>query len=259
MKLKSLIPLAAILVAALPAAAATTPNVSAANSATAKTAAGSTVTSNSSANSTTPKADATHISGQYIESRTADVYTGPCFANSEVNLTGKQAVMAWHVDRGVWNGVTLDGLNVVAVVRANATLGDPFSNPYPAKTLFIVDETAAQAQRDALVQFAQSQAAGLLNDVVALQTAPISFATMVNGEHGSATLKAGNLVAVTSRAADDRDLLCHNEEVYYPPLAANLTHSMPAVATESAYTGKLLGVTWSESYRRGVFVGAFAE
>src|SRR2546422_3612210 len=25
------------------------------------------------------------ISGQYIEARTADVYTGPCFANSEVN------------------------------------------------------------------------------------------------------------------------------------------------------------------------------
>jgi hypothetical protein len=244
MKLKSLIPFAAILLAALPAAAATAPN---------------SATPNSSPKTTTAKADATHIVGQYIESRTADVYTGPCFANSEVNLAGKQAVMAWHVDRGVWNGVTLDGLNVVAVVRANATLGDPFSNPYPAKTLFIVDETAAQSQRDALVQFAQSQANGLLNDVVAVQTAPISFATMVNGERGSATLKAGNLVAVTSRAADDRDLLCHNEEVYYPPLAANLTHSMPAVATESAYTGKLLGVTWSESYRRGVFVGAFSE
>lgn len=236
MNFKSLAPFATILLAALPAAAAAP-----------------------AANSNTAAPQAAHITGQYIESRTADVYTGPCFANSEVNLAGKQAVMAWHIDRGVWNGVALDGMNVVAVVRGSGTFGDPYSNPYPAKALFIVDETAAQPQRDALVQFAQAQANGLLNDVVAVQTAPITFATMINGEHGSASLKAGNLVTVTSRAADDRDLLCHNEEVYYPPLAANLTHSMPAVATESAYSGKLLGVTWSESYRRGVFVGAFAE
>lgn len=236
MKHKSIIHFAAILIAAVPAAAAT------------------------KAPAAQPAAPhAARITGQYIESRTADVYTGPCFANSEVNLAGKQAVMAWHVDHGVWNGVALDGLSVVAVVRGSGTFGDPYSNPYPAKTLFIVDGTTTQPQRDALVQFAQSQADGLLNDVVAVQTAPITFATMINGEHGSASLKAGNLVTVTSRAADERDLLCHNEEVYYPPLAANLTHSMPAVATESAYTGKLLGVTWSESYRRGVFVGAFAK
>ena len=29
----------------------------------------------------------TTISGDYLEVRTGDVYTGPCFANAEVNLT----------------------------------------------------------------------------------------------------------------------------------------------------------------------------
>ena len=199
------------------------------------------------------------ISGQYIESRTADVYTGPCFAMAEVNLAGKQAVMAWHVDHGTWNNISLDGLSVVAVVRSNSTLGDPYSNPLPAKALFIVDDAATQPQRDALVQFAQSQSDGLLNDVVAVRAEHIDFATNVGGAHGASSLKAGNLVTVISRAADERDLLCHNEQIYYPPLAANLTHSMAAVATESAYRGNQLGVTWSESYRRGVFVGSFAE
>jgi hypothetical protein len=206
-----------------------------------------------------PKQATSKISGQYIESRTADVYTGPCFAMAEVNLAGKQAVMAWHVDQGTWNNVALDGLSVVAVVRSNSTLGDPYSNPLPAKTLFIVDDAATQAQRDALVQFAQSQSDGLLNDVVATRAEHIDFAMNVGGAHGASSLKAGNLVTVISRAADERDLLCHNEEIYYPPLATNLTHSMAAVATESAYRGNQLGVTWSESYRRGVFVGSFAE
>src|SRR5207302_2873524 len=98
-----------------------------------------------------------HLSGEYIESRTADVYTGPCFANSEVNLTGQEAVLAWHVEKGTWGAVNLDGLSVAAIVRASATLGDPFSNPLPAKAVMIVDERANAAQREALVSFAQAQ------------------------------------------------------------------------------------------------------
>ena len=75
------------------------------------------------------------ITGKYIEARTADVYTGPCFANSEVNLTGQEAVLGWRVDKGVWGDVKLDGLSIVAVVRANSTLGDPYASPLPAKTM----------------------------------------------------------------------------------------------------------------------------
>ena len=199
------------------------------------------------------------ISGQYLESRTADVYTGPCFANSEVNLTGHEAVLAWRIDKGSWGNVPLDGLAVVAVVRASATLGDPYANPLPAKTVFIVDARAREAQRAALVSFAQAQTAGLLADVVAIESAPIRFAVDVSGRHGYVTLEAGNLVRVSTRAISSADHLCHNEEVYYPPLAANLKHAMPAVATQSAYRGNHLGVNWNDSGRRGAFVGTFSR
>ncbi len=70
-----------------------------------------------------PKPQAPQITGQYLESRTADIYTGPCIANSETNLAGKQAVMAWHIDQGTWTNVDLSGLTVVAVVNATDTLG----------------------------------------------------------------------------------------------------------------------------------------
>src|SRR5215472_13902870 len=114
-----------------------------------------------------------HVSGEYVESRTADVYTGPCFANSEVNLTGKEAVLAWHVDRGVWQNVSLDGLSVAAVVRATATLGDAFSNPLPAKAVLILDKRATPEQREALANFAQAQGGRLLANVVATEVQPI--------------------------------------------------------------------------------------
>ena len=57
------------------------------------------------------------IKGNYVEVRSADVYTGPCFANAEVGLEGKQAILAWRVSQGSWKGVSLDGLSVVAVSR----------------------------------------------------------------------------------------------------------------------------------------------
>src|SRR3954452_9982482 len=52
------------------------------------------------------------ISGDYLEARTSDVYTGPCFANAEVNLAGKEAVLAWNVRQGAWKGVPVEGLSV---------------------------------------------------------------------------------------------------------------------------------------------------
>src|SRR5207253_7174781 len=48
------------------------------------------------------------IAGDYLESRSADVYTGQCFANGEVGLTGDQAILAWHIRSGSWDGVKLE-------------------------------------------------------------------------------------------------------------------------------------------------------
>jgi hypothetical protein len=197
-----------------------------------------------------------HVSGEYIESRTADVYTGPCFANSEVNLTGQEAVLAWHVDKGTWESVSLDGLSVAAVVRANATLGDAFSNPFPAKAVLIVDQRANAAQRAALVDFAQAQAGKLLSNVVATETRPIRF-TVDASKHGTASLEVGDLAQITTRAITEADEICHNEDVYYQPLVSHLTHAMPAVASKSSYRGNHLGSTWNESNRRSAFIGTF--
>jgi hypothetical protein len=196
------------------------------------------------------------ISGDYVEFRNADVYTGPCFANSEMGLTGDDAVLAWHVREGVWAGVPLRELSVVAVVRASATLGDLSENPLPVKTLFLVDERANDAQRAALVEFAQAQAPGLLNDVLAIQAQPISFSI---ARHGWTTVQAGNLLHLATRALVESDQICHNEVVYYPPLAQHLAHSLPVVAESCSYTGNSLGVTWNDSGRRSSFVGSFAE
>lgn len=199
------------------------------------------------------------ISGDYIETRSADVWTGPCVANGEVNLAGDQAILAWRVSRGTWKGVSLEGLSVVGVVKANATLGDEYNNPYPAKAVVIVDENACAEQQKALIEFAQSMAGELLKNVVRVDVAPIKVEVSGHDGHYSKTLvQAGKLAGIQTRSISSKDHLCGNEDVYYQPLVA-MTHSMPAVAELDQYNGASLGASWTVHGKRSAFVGSFAR
>src|SRR6266478_1057806 len=113
------------------------------------------------------------ISGDYLESRTCDVWTGPCFANAEMNLGGKNAVLAWKVEQGTLDTVRLDGLSVVAVVHASDTLGQEQTGP--TKAVLIVDAKASDAQRAALIRLAKQQGGMLVGNVVAVESAPVDL------------------------------------------------------------------------------------
>ena len=196
------------------------------------------------------------INGDYIEVRSADVYTGPCFANGEVGLVGNEAILAWRVKEGSWKGTSLNGLSVVAVVKANATLGDPYHSPYPAYAVLIVDQRATSRQRKALAEMAQSAAGRLLDHVVLMEKAPIEL-EIASGDHpASARLSAGNFARIETRSLCAGDHICGNEFVYYPPLV-QLAHAMPAFTLRDSYQGEGLGVVWTHINKRSAFVGSF--
>ncbi len=198
---------------------------------------------------------AQQIRGDYVETRSADVYTGQCFANGEVNLVGNEALLAWHVQSGGWNGVALDGLTVAAAVHARATLGDPYANPYPAQAVLIVDDRATPEQSAALAAFAQQMGGELLLHVERVIAAPMEMA--INSEqHGVAWLRAGQFAMVQTRPIDEHDHLCGNEVTFYPPLT-QVAHAMPAVALTDSYRGPGLGVDWESHGKRSAFVGTF--
>ena len=195
------------------------------------------------------------ITGDYMESRSADVYTGQCFANGEVGLSGDQAILAWHIRSGTWEGVKLDGLSVVAAVKANATLGDPYADAYPAKSVLIIDQRANPPERAALAAFAKHMGGKLLANVANIVAAAVEI--QVQPEHqGSALLKAGNFLTVQTRSINDNDHLCGNESLFYQPLT-QVNHAMPAVAMTDSYSGGGLGRTWMLHDKRSAFVGSF--
>ena len=199
----------------------------------------------------------TQLQGDYVEARTADVYVGACFANSEGEQTGDLAVFGWRVTKGEFQGTSLEGLSVVGVVRARTTLGDRVATSNPAKAVLIVDEKATPEQRLALKSFAQRMSKGLLDDVVRVEYQPISLSFENDNIHSmTATLKAGNLAAIQTRAFAKGDHFCAHEETWYSPLTT-LNHSMPAFAVAHNFKGEGLGAKWSSPDKRSAFVGTF--
>ena len=198
------------------------------------------------------------IDGDYFEVRSADVYTGPCVAESEVGLVGNQAILAWHVREGSWNGVRLDGLSVVAVVLAGATLGDPHHNPYPARSVLVFDRQATGEQRQALESFARAEAGRLLENVVRYEAVPIHLEIGADADQWRVRLDAGMLASIHTRSFTKNDKLCGNEKEYYPPLT-RLGKSMPVFSLVDRYQGKGLGVTWSRFGKRSGFIGTFSR
>lgn len=204
-------------------------------------------------------ASAQQIHGDYVETRSADVYTGPCFANGETGLLGDQAIMAWRVSRGSWDGVVLDGLSVVGVAKASGTIGDQYNNPYPAKAVVIVDERATPEQRLALKSFAQSMGGELLKTIVAVETAPIEIDIEYHGEHpNKARVAAGTLAGIRARLISDKDHFCGNEDIMYRPMAPT-AHAMVGVALLDEFRGEGLGVRWTLRDKRSAYIGNFAR
>lgn len=196
------------------------------------------------------------VRGQYVEVRSADVYTGPCFANSQVGLAGRHAIVAWKINEGEWRGTNLRGLDVVAVVEAKDNLGDPYHNPYPAKSVLIVDQRATAAQQRALVSFAEAAGGKLLAHVIRVERAPVNIQFGQGMNHGEVTLTAGNLARIQTRSLCAGDDICGNEIRFYPPLT-KVSNAMPAYTIDAAYRGNGLGAQWNRRDDRSAYIASF--
>ncbi|MEQ8788353.1 MAG: DUF1326 domain-containing protein [Pirellulaceae bacterium] len=195
------------------------------------------------------------VTGTYLEARTCQVYTGPCFANAEVGLAGKDAVMAWSIDQGSHEGVDVSGLNVIMVLRTSDTLGfRGIEGVRELKSVVFVDERADQSQQLALAEFAKSHAGKAGAAVVRVETTPIAMDLDVLELNGS--LEAGKIVKLKTRKARPGDCICSNESAYYPPLT-KVENFAPGVTMEGEYSGRGLSSRWSIPGSRSAYMATF--
>jgi len=198
---------------------------------------------------------AEEVTGTYLETRTCQVYTGPCFANAETALAGKDAVMAWNIEEGKHAGVNLAGLSVVVCMTGSDTLGfGGVNDPKSLKSTVIVDDKATPEQREALISFAKEHAGRAGKEVVRIDDAKIAMSLDLSTLSGN--LQAGKMVKLSTRKARATDCICTNEVAYYPPLA-KLQSFAAGVSIEAEYKGRGLGTTWSTPNSRSAYMATF--
>ena len=195
------------------------------------------------------------LSGTYVEARTCQIYTGPCFANGETGLAGQEAVLAWNIESGKHQGVDLSGLSVVMIVKADCTIG--FRGLDEAKSIaasVILDDKANSKQQAALAHFAREHVGLSSEQTVRIESLPLEV--KLDTTELNASVQAGKAVQLTTRKARKDDCICSNESAYYPPIVA-LEHFVPGVTVEGSVRARGLGSRWEVPGDRNVYMATF--
>ena len=199
------------------------------------------------------------IEGEYLEARSCEVYTGPCFANAETDLAGKEAVMAWRVESGRWNEVDVSGLSVAVVAHSQKTMGNTGVFKMKAghiRSVILIDERADSDQQAALIDFAKTTAEEFTRDLSEVHL----VAMTLENDHlsGQARFQAGELAKIETRGLKKGDCVCTNEIVHYQPLT-KIENASPAFARTVSYTGEGLNAKFVTNSKRSAFLGTFRK
>src|SRR6516165_12606676 len=197
-------------------------------------------------------ADTNTLSGLYVEARTAEVFTGGCLMSSEAETTGRQAVLAWRVDRGNVNGASLDGLTIIAVVVGDKNLGiHELGGAKPvSRTALFVDERANASQRTALLGMAKKLSGDLMGTIISIKPAPIQFT-----DHGHEITVTAPQIALNVGKHAEHNIGCGAEQWFHP--LASVIDPAIGMTNENSFSGPELGSKWSDPDKASAFFGRF--
>lgn len=195
------------------------------------------------------QAENVSLHGDYVEVRTASVFAGACHYNGEVVTTGRDAMMAWNVTSGKWQGVDLSGVRVLAIVSSDANLSE---NNAARQSEIIVDSNASRTQALAMINALKEKYAASLGQVVEVRSAPIKF------ERNGRTYAVLTNEAAINVEAMPNDLCCKMPNlVWYSPLVG-LENRKVGYTSKALYSGKVVGEPWSRSGENSAFYGTFS-
>jgi len=193
------------------------------------------------------------VTGTYVEARTAEVFAGACVMNGEAATTGREALLAWKIDRGQVNGVTLDGLAVVAALAADTNLGihEIGGESTPARAALYLDARATPAQRKALVAMVKSLSGSLIGSIVQETAAPIRF---VDSGHQIDVSTDTLRLSVGKHLSHEAS--CGNKQWFSPLTVVDRAEMGTTDANE--FSGAALCTRWSDPNKRSSFFGTFS-
>ncbi len=134
-----------------------------------------------------------NVSGSFFESCNCDSAC-PCAFLSPPTTGECTAIVGWHIDDGVHDGVRLDGLNVALAVDSPGHMAQ-----VPWRVALYLDDRGSQEQQQALGAVFSGAAGGHpavlashIGEVLGVASAPIAF----EGDHSSRSLRVGEVADV---------------------------------------------------------------
>jgi hypothetical protein len=191
----------------------------------------------------------TRIVGDYVEARTASVFAGACHYNGELVTTGSDAILAWKITAGDWQGTELSGLTAMVAVSSEANLHDETAN---RRSEIIVNASATPAQADALAGMIEKQCGRELGKVVSIRRGTVLF------DHTGSTysVKSASFAEMTVQALPNDECCKQPSLVWYSPLV-QLDHRKVGYTVSSSYSAGVVGDPWQRSDENTAFYGAF--
>lgn len=189
------------------------------------------------------------VTGEYVEVRTASVFAGACHYNGEMTTTGRDALLAWNVKSGQWQGIDLEGVRAVAIVSANENLATNAQR----QSEIIIGENASDAQARAMLDALKNHYLASLGKIISVRRGPLSF------EHKGRdyAVRASGFASIDIEPMPD-DLCCKMPQlVWYSPLVP-LENRKVGYTTQALYEGGDAGDPWQRSGENSAFYGSFA-
>lgn len=187
------------------------------------------------------------IDGTYFESCNCEAAC-PCVFLSKPTYGECTAIVAWHIDSGQFNGVTLDGMNVAFAVHSPGHMAEVKWN-----IAVYLDERADDKQKDALTKIFAGQAGGHperlashVGNILGMASVPMTYSS--TGKKRSLTIP--NIVDVAIEALEGQG----GEAVtitHHPLCIAPGNPAVTALSSKMSYQDH--GMTWELSGRNGFF------
>jgi len=191
------------------------------------------------------------VSGTYVEARTAAVYAGACHFGGQYTTQGREAVLGWHFEAGSHGGVSLAGTDLVLVVAGDQNLD---AETVQRKSVLYLDAGAAPEARAAARAWLEQTHAGVVGELVRVETAPVEV-----GRDGDAfRLSAGSGVELKGSALPERECCRMAYNVWYEPFEA-VSGRLVGNALAFRADEPALERSWSRTGENDVFFGAFGR
>jgi len=194
-------------------------------------------------------AETTPCTGAYVEARTASVYAGACHYNGEFVTAGREALCAWRIDSGEFEGVDLAGVEIAAVISADANLDERSA---ARRSVVHIDSALDAARAAAAVRWLQSTRADILGTVLEVRADPLHV--VIDADAYSVNVPGA--FELTGTSLPDRACCAMPQNVWYTPFE-ELERPLVGLDDAFAVRSPTLDRAWSRPGENAAFLGRF--